>query len=933
MAALNIERDLHEAAVREARSGRRGGDDRAPPRGARRHGELALDRVARDEGQRASHERFSARVGLRKYDTPLAISHHAEVIGPNIGADEGDDGALAAAARGDCRPRGQAQRDESEAPHRPRVSHTTEAILTAVVSIGIPLGPYLLVKRLARGGMAEIFLARKEGPEGFSRDLVVKRILPHLAADPEFTSMFLEEARIAARLTHPNVVQVYDFGEVDGTYYLVMELVRGIDLRALISRAAEKARAAGRPGAIPPHHAAKIMSFVCEGLAHAHSATIDDRSAELVHRDMTPSNVLISFEGSVKVADFGIAKAERASRRELTRLGVVKGKRAYMSPEQARGERLDARSDLFSIGILLYEAITGVPLFPHDDLRAAMTMIAAGRIPGEQHLASAPAQLAAVIRRALAPKREDRYPDALALRAELEAFLRNWPDHSDAIEIAGYIRRVFPDMVAEDGKEVRAAGTVPVTLAYAGSGSASPGVGHLAAIPEGIVYGSGGSGSSRPTTSTTGRRNAAELERLFGEAVGAPVRTGSARTSAPGAAPAVIVPAKPPPIPTSRSSSSTAARSGSASTDAATREARRPQSARPNGPGAEDVATEVHDDADSSDQTTPPRGVEAARDVFPPMQSERVEARTVPATWPAGPSGAPRKAAPRAFPWLWAGGAALAFVAIAVIGIVAFAINEESPPGEPPSDPATMGAPPIGPGAPAPPGELRVRSEPPGLQVAVEGRVVEGATPAVYALPSNRDLRISLLRDGSPIAHQTVRLAPRGRQEIVLRAPEQAVSTGTLRIVTTPPGAEVRTGSALLGHAPLSVPIEPGDHDIEIVLDGYVSHRETVSIAGPAATAMLSVVLQREPTRRHGPSGGNAGASPAPAAGSGTLAISTTPWSQVYLGNRLLGTTPLTNVRLPAGRHTLTLRAPGRPPRAKTIVIEPDHETRVRETL
>ncbi|MFW5921644.1 MAG: protein kinase domain-containing protein, partial [Polyangiales bacterium] len=135
------------------------------------------------------------------------------------------------------------------------------------MSQGIPLGPYLLIRRLAQGGMAEVFLAHKTGPEGFSRELAVKRILPHLAEDPEFTSMFLDEARIAARLTHPNVVQVFDFGEADGAWYLAMELVHGVDLRAVVQRAREQARARGEPGAVAPHHAAKILSFVCEGLA------------------------------------------------------------------------------------------------------------------------------------------------------------------------------------------------------------------------------------------------------------------------------------------------------------------------------------------------------------------------------------------------------------------------------------------------------------------------------------------------------------------------------------------------------------------------------------------------------------------------------------------------------------------------------------------
>ncbi len=323
--------------------------------------------------------------------------------------------------------------------------------------------------------MAEIFLARKEGPEGFARDLVVKRILPHLAADPEFSSMFLEEARIAARLTHPNVVHVYDFGEVDGTYYLAMEFIRGVDLRALIVRAAEQTYADGRTGGIPPHHAAKILSFVCEGLAHAHTLRTDEGAKGIVHRDVTPSNVLISFDGAVKVADFGIAKAEHTRKREATRHGVVKGKFAYMSPEQARGDRLDARSDIFNAGILLFEAVVGMPLFPQDDARAAKSMSARGTIPQPERLAQLPPALAAVARRALSPEVEDRYPDALSMRADLEAFLRAWSQPSDTVEIGRYVQTMFPDAVEEDSHSPRAAGTVTKTVAGRATQPLTPG--------------------------------------------------------------------------------------------------------------------------------------------------------------------------------------------------------------------------------------------------------------------------------------------------------------------------------------------------------------------------------------------------------------------------------------------------------------------------
>jgi serine/threonine protein kinase len=333
------------------------------------------------------------------------------------------------------------------------------------MKVGIPLGPYRLVRRLATGGMAEIFLARQEGKDGFSRDLVVKRILPHLAADPEFKRMFQGEARLAAHLSHPNVVHVYDYGSVvdegEETFYLAMELVRGVDLRALIVRAAEGANRHGSPYSVPPHHAAKIASFVCEALAYAHDLVVEGKRANIVHRDVTPSNVLLSFDGAVKLADFGIAKS--LGGKEETEHGIVKGKSTYLSPEQARGEHLDRRSDLFNVGILLFESVLGQPLFPHGDPRRARILSARGEIPDRLRLKLLPGPLTDIAERALAAQREDRYPDALSMRADLEAFLRKCPEPSDSVEIGRFVRALFPDTVAEDAKAVRAAGTVAKT--------------------------------------------------------------------------------------------------------------------------------------------------------------------------------------------------------------------------------------------------------------------------------------------------------------------------------------------------------------------------------------------------------------------------------------------------------------------------------------
>ena len=225
---------------------------------------------------------------------------------------------------------------------------------------GDRLGKYELVCRLAIGGMAEIFLARASGIAGFEKLVVLKRILPQYAFQDQFVEMFLAEARLTATLGHPNIAHVYDIGTVDDFYFFTMEFVHGEDLNQ-IGKALAKAQ---KP--FPLEAALTIIHGVCAGLHHAHDACgSDGLPLGIVHRDVSPSNVLIAYDGSVKLVDFGIAKM--TSRAQATRVGTLKGKISYMSPEQCRGEALDRRSDVFAIGILLYEMTTGQRLFPGEN--------------------------------------------------------------------------------------------------------------------------------------------------------------------------------------------------------------------------------------------------------------------------------------------------------------------------------------------------------------------------------------------------------------------------------------------------------------------------------------------------------------------------------------------------------------------------------------
>ena len=315
---------------------------------------------------------------------------------------------------------------------------------------GVPFGNYRLQRRLARGGMAEVFLARLLGVEGFERRVAIKRILPHLSESEEFRVMFLDEARLAAQLTHPNVVHIYDFGKVDDYYFIAMEYVDGIDLGRIIRQA--------RANPVPFEFAARMMADVCAGLHYAHN--IDDgkgKKLNLVHRDITPQNVLVTYDGVVKIVDFGIAKATWSAGR--TRPGVVKGKFAYMSPEQVEGRSLDGRSDVFSLGICMYELLTGVPLFRRDDVKESMREIRDGKeITPERFRADVPEQLVSILRKALATSRDARYASASAMQLDLERFLKTTEALGSSVRLAEYLKREFP-RPAEDAPAATGGGT------------------------------------------------------------------------------------------------------------------------------------------------------------------------------------------------------------------------------------------------------------------------------------------------------------------------------------------------------------------------------------------------------------------------------------------------------------------------------------------
>jgi serine/threonine-protein kinase len=297
-------------------------------------------------------------------------------------------------------------------------------------------GQYLLIRKLAEGGMAEIFLAKQLGAEGFERDVVIKCMLDHFSRHQDFIAMFLDEARLAARLHHPNIVQITDLGVADGRYFICMEYLAGEDLEMVVARAGQQRQP------VPIPIAARIMLSALEGLEFAHGYQEQGRLVELVHRDISPSNILVTFQGTVKVLDFGIAKA--SSRVTQTQPGLLKGKWGYMSPEQARGEPIDARSDLFSLGITFHELITGRRVFERDHEIGVLLALMAQPIPPPSAVRpELPPALERIIMKALERQREDRYPSASAMRADLEEFLRSTPSMPGSSQLSQYMQGLF----------------------------------------------------------------------------------------------------------------------------------------------------------------------------------------------------------------------------------------------------------------------------------------------------------------------------------------------------------------------------------------------------------------------------------------------------------------------------------------------------------
>ena len=405
----------------------------------------------------------------------------------------------------------------------------------------VQFGKYELLERVNIGGMAEVWKARLSGVEGFEKILAVKRILPNIAEDSEFVSMFIDEAKIAVQLTHANIAQIQDLGKIDDSYFIAMEYVPGRDLRALFDRARKKRQH------VPVLLAGYCIARVCDALDYAHrKKDAQGRDLRIVHRDVSPQNILVSYEGEVKLVDFGIAKA--ANKAQQTQAGILKGKFAYMSPEQVRGAPLDGRSDVFALGTVFYELLTGERLFPGDSDFSTLENVRNMKIlPPSTYNNRIPGDLEPIVFKALERDLDRRYRTAADFGADLQRFLATQPKVFGPSDLADYMRATFTEEMAKEKQKAQELAAAQSLVARRTPASGMRASGTFPSVR------ASGSGANRVSVGSSGVRPPLPVVRASGSApMARSSPTGPGSRSGPSGAFASPLEEPPPTVPSTR---------------------------------------------------------------------------------------------------------------------------------------------------------------------------------------------------------------------------------------------------------------------------------------------------------------------------------------------------------------------------------------------
>ena len=306
-----------------------------------------------------------------------------------------------------------------------------------VLAVPDRIGPYQVLERISAGGMAEVYRAKQTGADNFERPVAIKRILPHIARDPNFIAMFQAEAKLAVQLQHGNICQIYQLGRHEDSFYIALEYVDGRDVGAILDLHQKQ----GKP--IPLPQASYIIARVCEGLDYAHNKkSSQGEPLNIIHRDISPPNLLISYEGEIKLIDFGLAKAVGSS--VQTQAGIIKGNLAYMSPEQVRGATLDLRSDVFAVGIVFFELLTARRLFRRDSDLETFDAVRQCRVPRPSEInPSIPKALEEILLTALARDVDKRYQSAGAMNEAIQDFALSSRNTFRGDQLGEWMRRLF----------------------------------------------------------------------------------------------------------------------------------------------------------------------------------------------------------------------------------------------------------------------------------------------------------------------------------------------------------------------------------------------------------------------------------------------------------------------------------------------------------